>query len=203
LLAVDNRMLDGVRIQESPTLQLGAVSGVLRWPKCRLPKSLFLAPSRRTLLPVLPVAAPWLRTSAGSCEVREESSVQVRTRTGRHWCSFRAPPFRTSPFVLGYTQSEPLRLTRPFRANRQLDPAIPGRRSQGRACPGLISPAPLGAEMHWISCRDERQYRVFVADRFAGRPSCTPECTPGCISRQDFLAEWPALRTGQPRGHRV
>jgi hypothetical protein len=33
-------MFDGVRTQESPTLQPGAVSGALRRPKCHLPESL-------------------------------------------------------------------------------------------------------------------------------------------------------------------
>jgi len=37
--------------------------------------------------PVLPVDPPWLRTLVESCEVRAESSVRVRTRTGRFRCS--------------------------------------------------------------------------------------------------------------------
>ena len=67
-------------------------------PKCRLPESPCLAPSRHSLSPVLPATMPWLRTHDEKCVVRAESSVRARTRTGRlRRCVFLLS--LASPFV--------------------------------------------------------------------------------------------------------
>src|SRR4029077_15317809 len=67
-------------------------------PKCRLPKRLHLAPSRRPLLRYFRWERPGYIPSRDLCEVRAEISGQVRTHPGRLQRKL-APPFIASPFV--------------------------------------------------------------------------------------------------------
>ena len=81
-------------------------------PGVSLPGPIVTLPS-----PDLPLGPPWLRTSNDTCRVRAESSVRVRTRTGRLWQTNRSPPFLC--LTVCYQRRlgpEPLRLTRPDRA---------------------------------------------------------------------------------------
>jgi hypothetical protein len=71
----------GIRVPASASSKGGdwrTIPAEMPSPKVSLPGPFVLAPS-----PVLPVALSWLHTSDESCEVRAESSVQARTRTGR------------------------------------------------------------------------------------------------------------------------
>jgi hypothetical protein len=69
----------------SSTLRPRAVSGVPRRPKMPSPGVILLGPFVTSPSPGLPVATPWLLTSAVRCGVRARCSVRTRTRTGRLW----------------------------------------------------------------------------------------------------------------------
>jgi hypothetical protein len=98
----------------------GAVTGTSNRPKCRLPKSLCLAPPTPPLLRALrwddPSCVPprW-------CEVRAERSAQAWTRTGRLRC-FVVLLSVTSPFYR--LSAEPWRLTQRVGRRQSLRPPV-------------------------------------------------------------------------------
>ena len=115
------------------------------------PEVSLLGPFETVPSPALPVAPSWLLTPRRVAEVRAESSVRARTRTGRLQCS-------VSPSFLHLTVCSMVNSVLSHCGSRALSGLLnrirlrfPGR------CPGLICYGPFGANSMSLSGSKHRR----------------------------------------------